>query len=148
PERRRKRTREALLDAAAAVFARRGFHGASLDEIAETAGYTRGAIYRHFADKEVLLHAVCVRYNERSFAEFDEVPGANVPFAAFSDAGDVTEHWRAMVERDAEFRIVGLEFLLHAMRNPHVRERALEFFRANKQQLADYLRQHSAEIGE
>src|SRR5438105_10097022 len=148
PERRRQRTREALLDAAAAVFAKRGFHGASLDEIAETAGYTRGAIYRHFTDKEELLHEVCMRYNERSFAEFDEVPGANQPFAEFSDVGAVTEHWRAMVERDAEFRIVMLEFLLHAMRNPHVRERALQFGRTNKQQLADYLRQHAAEAGE
>jgi AcrR family transcriptional regulator len=148
PERRRQRTREALLDAAAAVFARRGFHGASLDEIAETAGYTRGAIYRHFADKEELLHEVCMRYNERSFAEFDEVPGAAQPFEEFSDVGEVTEHWRAMVERDAEFRIVMLEFLLHAMRNPQVRERALKFGQANKQQLAEYLRQHAADAGE
>ena len=52
------------------VFAKRGFQGASLDEIAETAGYTRGAIYKHFADKEELLHEVCVRLNERTFAEF------------------------------------------------------------------------------
>jgi len=148
PERRRQRTREALLDAAAAVFARRGFHGASLDEIAETAGYTRGAIYKHFTDKEELLHEVCVRLNERTFAEFDEVPGASRPFAEFVDAEDVIDQWRTMVERDAEFRIVMLEFLLYAMRNPTAHDRALEFSRANRQQLADYLRQHAAEIGE
>jgi len=84
PERRRQRTREALLDAAAAVFARRGFHGASLDEIAETAGYTRGAIYKHFQDKEELLHEVCVQWNERTFAEFDELPGVSQPIADFA----------------------------------------------------------------
>ena len=44
PERRRELTRTALIEAAAQVFARRGFYGASLDEIAETAGFTRGAI--------------------------------------------------------------------------------------------------------
>jgi AcrR family transcriptional regulator len=147
PERRRQRTREALLDAAAVVFAKRGFHGASLDEIAETAGYTRGAIYKHFADKEELLHEVCVRLNERAFAEFDEVPGVSQPIAEF-DVGQVTEHWRSMLERDAEFRIVLLEFLLHAMRNPHAQARALEFGRVNRQQLAEYVRQRAAEAGE
>jgi AcrR family transcriptional regulator len=126
----------------------RGFHGASLDEIAETAGYTRGAIYKHFADKEELLHEVCVRLNERAYAEFEEVPGVDQPLAEFVDVADVTKHWRAMVERDAEFRIVMLEFLLHALRNPHVRERALEFSRLNQHQLADYLQQHVAAVGE
>ena len=57
PERRRQLTRDTLIEAAAAVFARRGFHGASLDEIAETAGFTRGAIYKNFADKEDLFFA-------------------------------------------------------------------------------------------
>jgi AcrR family transcriptional regulator len=150
PERRRQRTREALLDSAVTVFARRGFHGASLDEIAENAGYTRGAIYKHFADKEELLHEACVRLNERLLAEFDEMPAIAVPFAEFG-AGEGDEflaHWRAMVERDADFRIVMIEFLLHAMRNPQVRTRALEFGRANKQLLADYLAQHAAAIGE
>jgi AcrR family transcriptional regulator len=148
PEKRRQRTREALLDAATTVFARRGFHGASLDEIAETAGYTRGAIYKYFADKEELLQEVCVRLNERAYAEFEEVPGVDQPIATFDDVRDVAEHWRTMVERDAEFRIVMLEFLLHALRNPAVRDRALEFSRANRQQLADYLEQRMAEVGE
>src|SRR5262249_10424519 len=84
PERRRQLTRDALLDAAASVFAKRGFHGASLDEIAATAGYTRGAIYKHFADKDELLHEVCVRLNERSFAEFDDMPSVRVPIADFT----------------------------------------------------------------
>ncbi|HUI48134.1 MAG TPA: helix-turn-helix domain-containing protein, partial [Acidimicrobiia bacterium] len=146
PERRRQRTKDALLDAAASVFAKRGFHGASLDEIAETAGYTRGAIYKHFADKEELLHQVCVRLNERMLAEFDEVPGTDPPFGDF-DVAEVTEHWRAMVDRDAEFRIVMLEFQLYAMRNPKIRERAFEFSRANNLLLSDYLSQRAAEAG-
>jgi AcrR family transcriptional regulator len=150
PERRRQRTREALLDSAVTVFARRGFHGASLDEIAENAGYTRGAIYKHFADKEELLHEACVRLNERMLAEFDEMPSIDVSLAEFGpgQSDEFLEHWRAMVQREAEFRIVMTEFLLHAMRNPHVQARALEFGRANKQLLADYLAQHAAAVGE
>ena len=148
PERRRQRTREALLDAAATVFAQRGFHGASLDEIAETAGFTRGAIYKHFADKEELLHEVCVRLNERIFAEFDEVPNMDQPFAEFNDVTDVVAHWQRMVDRDAEVRIVMLEFLLYAVRNPDARDRAREFRQANRRQLADYLAQRTSDADE
>jgi AcrR family transcriptional regulator len=146
PERRKQRTREALLDAAATVFATRGFQGASLDEIAETAGYTRGAIYKHFADKEELLHEVCTRLNERTLAEFDELTGMDDPFAF--DVDQVAEQWQRMVERDTEFRIVMLEFLLHALRNPEQRARAREFGRANLEAISDYMAQRAAESGE
>jgi AcrR family transcriptional regulator len=147
PERRRQRTREALLDAATTVFAKRGFHGASLDEIAEAAGYTRGAIYKYFSDKEELLHEVCVRLNERAFAEFDELPSIALPWADLK-FDEIVEHWRAMVERDTEFRIVMLEFQLHALRNPKLRERAREFAQANQRAIADYLTAHAQEVGE
>src|SRR5437879_2171749 len=62
-ERRRQQTRQALMDAAAEAFARRGFHGASLDEIADAAGYTRGSITFNFGAKEDLFLAVVERHN-------------------------------------------------------------------------------------
>jgi len=46
---RKAQTRERLLDAAAQVFAQRGFEAASLDEVAAAAGYTKGAVYSNFA---------------------------------------------------------------------------------------------------
>lgn len=49
------RTRTALLSAAKSVFAREGYGGASLDQIAADAGYTKGAVYTHFASKEELF---------------------------------------------------------------------------------------------
>ena len=146
PERRRQRTRDALLDAATSVFAEHGFHGASLDEIAATAGYTRGAIYKHFADKEELLQEVCVRLNERTFAEFDELATAHDWLDTDIDA--VTDQWTSMVQREAEFRVVMLEFQLHAYRNPQLRERARAFARANRSAIADYLTQRATEAGE
>ena len=51
----RARTREQLLDAAAFVFARKGFAGASVEEIAESAGYSTGALYSNFESKEQLF---------------------------------------------------------------------------------------------
>jgi TetR/AcrR family acrAB operon transcriptional repressor len=54
-------TREALLDAAEAVFAQRGVSRTSLQDIARAAGVTRGAVYWHFADKAELFNAMMAR---------------------------------------------------------------------------------------
>lgn len=55
------KTRDALLDAAEAVFERRGVGGASLQEVAEAAGVTRGAVYWHFRGKADLFNAMMGR---------------------------------------------------------------------------------------
>jgi AcrR family transcriptional regulator len=55
---RRARTRQALLDAAAELFATRGVEGASVDAIAEKADRTSGALYDHFGSKDGLLFAL------------------------------------------------------------------------------------------
>src|SRR5690349_4498346 len=55
---RRSRTREALLQAAAQLFAEQGVDHASIDAIARAAGRTSGAIYDHFGSKEGLLFAL------------------------------------------------------------------------------------------
>jgi AcrR family transcriptional regulator len=51
----REQTRRQLLAAAAEVFGRKGFAGASLEEIADLAGYTTGAVYYHFGNKDKLF---------------------------------------------------------------------------------------------
>jgi len=55
---RREQTRVDLLAAARRAFLRDGFHAASLDAIAEDAGYTKGAFYSNFASKDDALVAV------------------------------------------------------------------------------------------
>ncbi len=72
-ERRLEHTRSLLLDAAEDVFAEKGFAPATLDDIAHAAGYTKGAIYKHFATKEDLFLAVSDRYWRRYFDNFAEV---------------------------------------------------------------------------
>lgn len=47
--------RQQLLDAALALFSRHGFHGTSMDDIAETAGVTKPILYQHFASKRDLI---------------------------------------------------------------------------------------------
>ncbi|MEU1282520.1 ScbR family autoregulator-binding transcription factor [Streptomyces sp. NPDC005805] len=56
------RTRRAILDAAAEVFAQHGYHGASIAEILDKAQVTRGALYFHFASKDELVQGI---FNEQ-----------------------------------------------------------------------------------
>lgn len=65
-------TKAALLGAAAKVFARRGYDGASISEIASEAGLTSGAIYAHFSSKAELFVATLRAYGER---DLDRVLG-------------------------------------------------------------------------
>ncbi|HMN30494.1 MAG TPA: helix-turn-helix domain-containing protein, partial [Caldilineaceae bacterium] len=58
---RQQQTRERLLDAAVEVFSRRGYHAASVEEISEAAGFSKGAVYSNFASKEELFLALLDR---------------------------------------------------------------------------------------
>ena len=51
----RAATRAKLIESAGEVFAERGFYGASVEEITERAGFSRGAFYSNFASREELL---------------------------------------------------------------------------------------------
>lgn len=63
-------TKKRLVDAAAKVFAERGYSGATTKEIARAAGVAEGTIYRHFADKRELFAAV---FKQRSAADLEAV---------------------------------------------------------------------------
>jgi AcrR family transcriptional regulator len=110
----KERTRERLLDAAALVFARRGIEAASLDEVAEAAGYTKGAIYSNFSSKTDLIAALMERRITQQAA------------AAEVDLGGVTleQGLRALDERsrsdqaaERDWAILATEFFLHSMRD-------------------------------
>lgn len=58
----------AILAAAAAVFAERGFHRATLDEIVQAAGTGKGTVYHHFGNKEQLFWAV-IEHQEQALWE-------------------------------------------------------------------------------
>lgn len=66
-------TRAALLNAAARIFAARGYDGASISEISSEAGLTSGAVYAHFASKAELFVATLRAFGER---DLDALLGA------------------------------------------------------------------------
>jgi AcrR family transcriptional regulator len=122
-ERRLEHTRSLLVDAAEEVFAERGFMAASLDDIAHAAGYTKGAIYKHFATKEDLFLAVSDRYWRRYFDNFAEVMSTATQIGAH-ELEEIAERWRQLShDRGAEHAALGHEFTLYLLRNPDARER-------------------------
>ena len=98
----------------------KGFEGASLDEIADTAGYTRGAIYKHFAEKEELFLAVNKRFNERFLTGFLDLidPGPRHRTSTWRQIAQAVA--RAAEPEIARFHVFGTEFNLYVMRNPEV----------------------------
>lgn len=68
-----EQTYTALLDAAEVVFKEKGVAASTLNDIAQAAGMTRGAIYWHFKDKSELVHAMCERATLPMEAMFNEV---------------------------------------------------------------------------
>src|SRR3954471_9164051 len=58
---RKQLTREHLLASAERLFIERGFHSASIDDIAQAAGFTKGAVYAHFKNKEAVFIALMER---------------------------------------------------------------------------------------
>jgi AcrR family transcriptional regulator len=144
PERRRERTRSALIEAAREVFVRRGFHGASLDEIAETAGFTRGAIYKNFADKEELFLAVFDQVNDHTLDAFGQMLEQEP--STFFDLPALTKMW-ATVIGDPDLMTLELEFLLYEARNPSVHERVTAQRERTRKLVAEFLVKNTAALG-
>lgn len=72
-----------LIDAALRVFAQKGYRNARLDDVADAAGVTKGAIYHYFDTKEALLRAVIEHYQALAFGRVeDALRDGNMPVAA------------------------------------------------------------------
>jgi AcrR family transcriptional regulator len=116
---RKARTREDLLLAARTVFLRRGFHGASLDEIAEEAGYTKGAVYSNFAGKDDLYLALLGAHYDARIAAYVELM---LEEPTFEDAiAAVGRFMAAADKRDPDWLATLAEFVSHAARDESVR---------------------------
>jgi AcrR family transcriptional regulator len=133
---KQQRTRKSLLKAAAKVFCKRGLEGASVDEVAQAAGYTKGAFYANFKSKEELF---LVMLDERYAEELERLDRI---LAGTHDAGEEA-HAAAVdfidfVGRD-EWPKLYFQFVAHAARNDEFREELATRHRAMKARLAEIL---------
>ena len=128
-------TRQALLDAAAEVFAEHGFHGASIDTVAEAAGYTKGAVYAHFRSKEDLYLELLNQHLRGDPPPWAAAIESGAPLSEVAEA--LREQLPAALEESREWGVLTVEFLLHAMRNEQIRPRLAELIRFGRD---DYTR--------
>lgn len=124
---RRAHTQDRLMDAAIALFAEKGVLGASVEEICERAGFTRGAFYSNFASKDELLVAVLQRKGEEILQAATRATGA-VPGERIEprSVDDVIRQamlvFQASHPIDSEWLMARSEMRLYALRNPLIRE--------------------------
>jgi AcrR family transcriptional regulator len=149
PERRRQQTREHLLAAAAKVFAERGFHGATLDAVAAAAGFSKGAVYSNFKNKEDLFLALLeASYSTemqslRATLEASEVP----PEARLADFLPVVLGGAGHGLLPEDWAILYMEFALFAIRHPVAQRKLVEFDNAAIAEVAELITQERVRWG-
>jgi AcrR family transcriptional regulator len=147
-EQSKAHTRERLLEAARSVFASSGFHGASVEEIAATAGFSTGALYSNFDGKEDLFLVLMEREIDEHAREIAEAVGER-PSVAERAAGGARQ-WMTMIEREPELLLLFMEFWAYGVREAQVRPKVAARFAQVRELLtrliADSVREFDLEL--
>jgi AcrR family transcriptional regulator len=125
-EQSKANTRERLLGAARSAFARSGFHGASVEEIASEAGFSTGALYSNFDGKEDLFLALMETEIDEHAREISEAVGARSSVAERARGG--ARRWMTMIEREPEVLLLFMEFWAYGVRDARVRPKVAAQF--------------------
>lgn len=142
-EEQRAQTRQELLDAAAAVFARHGYHAASVDDVAEAAGFTKGAVYSNFESKEALFLALYTQHVDRAVDIAEHVLEAPP-----EDRGDAVVAARDEMDLwSRDWHLLETEFLLYAARNDSMRELVAEHQEKTQERVTEMAAMHLADVG-
>jgi AcrR family transcriptional regulator len=138
------RNRGQLLAAAREVFGELGYARASLDEIAERAGFTKGAVYSHFRSKADLFLSLLEERIERRAAGQREM--AARPMSA-ADVAEMVRRVTSLSRADPQWRLAVLEFRVVAARDGDLNARYAAAHRKALDGLAETLRTLFAELG-
>jgi AcrR family transcriptional regulator len=129
---KQQETRRRLLDAAAEVFIRRGFQGASIEEITAEAGFTRGAFYSNFESKEEMFVELL---QDRVYRRYGDIitkqpPGLSPREAVRWVANELVKIYGE--EGETWLFALWFEFLAHAARHPEFRSLAATFWSGSR----------------
>lgn len=116
---KQRHTRKCLLEAAAQVFSKQGLEGTSIDQVAQSAGYTKGAFYANFKSKEELF---LVMLDERFAQEIERLDqllsGTHEPLEEATAAAADFIHFAS----DDDWPRLYFEFVAHAARDQEFRQ--------------------------
>jgi AcrR family transcriptional regulator len=141
-------TRAELISTAASVFAQRGYEGAAVEEIAERAGYSHGAVYSNFAGKADLFLAVFEDYmagRAQELAATQEDLDEDAPLEARARA--LADQWMERFAADRESFLLHLEFRGQAGREPELAERFGTRSASLREAIATYIAHYEKEEG-
>ncbi len=149
---RREATRQRILDAARVVFAEKGVFGASIEDICEQAGFTRGAVYSNFADKDAILREVIEREHE---ALLDHIAGSiDIVDEELAAAASLEAAVASLVNRivrtipsEREVTLISTELEIVAVRRPELAASFLVVNNAFRERLAAFLVDALARVG-
>jgi AcrR family transcriptional regulator len=127
------RTRNLLIEAAREVIVKKGFALASVRDIADAAGFSLGAFYSNFPEKEAILLELVQRHQTEERAKIEAALGSTEANAAKVMAG--VEKWAATTNSDPGWAILAIELQLRALRSPAFAERYNELNRKHRQAL-------------
>jgi AcrR family transcriptional regulator len=142
---KQEHTRQQLLDAAARVFARRGYQQASVEEIAAEAGFTTGAVYSNFAGKEQLFLALADREVESRIGEIRAV--AEAAERGEEAGAEAAQQFAHFLESDPRWPLLFYEFWSFGVRNAEIREEFSKRRDAVRDALAETLERVAGQLG-
>jgi AcrR family transcriptional regulator len=141
------RTRALLLDAAAQVFARKGFAGASVEDIAETAGFSIGALYSNFSGKDEVFIELLSSRNSSRLTEAATLVSENSDSIQDVQAA-MSRYLVEVADKDIDLAALQAEFWLYAIRRPEFQESLAAQFRSNRDGLAKVLTDRAKDRGQ
>ncbi|MED0701798.1 MULTISPECIES: TetR/AcrR family transcriptional regulator [Aeribacillus] len=133
-EERKKETRQLLLESAVEIFARFGFHGASVDKIAEHAGFSKGAVYAHFRSKEELFLAILEQQMQLHVDNILQVIDGQHSLSHFIETMD--EYFLSVRQKNRTWSMLNMEFFLYAMREESIRRKWSDMITEAVQQIS------------
>ena len=140
-----ERTHARLLDAGREVFLRRGFLAATADEIAAAAGYTRGALYKHFGGREGLWQAIMEQRAEVLLAGLRTALAAvrtRRQLIAVLDPSAVVRD-----EEAARWTVAGTEYLVAVANHPEHGAALARLQRRHDEAFGSLLQEHCERLG-
>ena len=127
------RTRNLLIEAARDVIVKKGFAQASVRDIADAAGFSLGAFYSNFPEKEAILLELVQRHQSEERGRI-ELALSNAPGDAVKTMAGI-EKWAATINSDPSWAILAIELQLQALRSPAFAKAYNELNRKHRQAL-------------
>ena len=146
---RRKQTRQRLIDAAFTVFGEHGLHAATVEQITEAAGFSRGAFYSNFSSKDVLLLALFRRERDLMFESLRAAtaPEAYLGLEPTEAIAVIIDRFLGLQSVDRAGFLVHLEFSIRGIRGGEVGSEFNDSWREIKDELVSLMTAIVASLG-